>query len=303
MSYNGWSASTSPHDLGGLDNRAVAGVRMAPGVRSGDVATVLFYVAEQFHRRVEPLVAGWCWGYSYRQNRNAANLSCHSSATAIDLNAPRHPNGKRNTFTPAQVTEVRKILAEVQNTVRWGRDFTGTPDEMHFEIVASPATVSMVAGRLNPKGPAGSPVTILPAPAPAPIEEDDMFEQPDRNQLNELSRRIQALTDFVGTDASGAPLFKPTKVLEQAAEILSVPLHSRVEGSTFEAPPRDFWALTDAAAYRTEQQVAGLSAAVAALADKVGAAGGASADELKAAVTEAMQQVVQVRVSVEKPAA
>jgi hypothetical protein len=193
MSYNGWSASTSPHDLGGLDNRAVAGVRMAPGVRSGDVATVLFYVAAQFHARVEPLVSGWCWGYSYRQNRNAANLSCHSSATAVDFNAPRHPNGRRGTFTKAQVAEIRRILAEVGGIVRWGGDFTGTPDEMHFEIVASPATVAMVADRLTRKSPAGSPVTTLPAPAPAPTEEDDL-DAHQAQQLTEILGRLQGLT-------------------------------------------------------------------------------------------------------------
>lgn len=186
---------------------------MSPGVRTGDVATVLFYVAEQFHRRVEPLVAGWCWGYSYRQNRNAANLSCHSSATAIDLNAPRHPNGKRGTFTAAQVAEIKAILLEVGRVVRWGGEFTGTPDEMHFEIVASPATVAMIAGRLNPKGPAGSPTP--PIPTPVPVQEDDMFEQPDRDALAEV-RRLCAVLLGAQQPANGGEAITVARIKDTA---------------------------------------------------------------------------------------
>ena len=56
-SYNGWPASKNPADFGGLEKLVVAGESFMPGVRAGDVATVLRYVAEQMHRRVEPVVA------------------------------------------------------------------------------------------------------------------------------------------------------------------------------------------------------------------------------------------------------
>jgi len=203
-SYNGWTASPNSKDFGGLDNRAVAGVKMVPGVRRGDVATVLFYVAEQFHARVENLVSPGCWGHAYRKNRNAANLSCHSSATAIDLNARRHPNGKRGTFTKGQVAEIRKILAAVGGIVRWGGDFTGTPDEMHFEIVASPATVAMVAERLSRTGSVSSPVTTLPAAPSAPVQEDDMYDNAARDELvGRIDMGFAHLTNLVnGLEAS-----------------------------------------------------------------------------------------------------
>lgn len=141
-SYNGWTASPRPADFGGLTKLVVAGEEFAPGVRSGDVFTVLQWVAEQMHRRVEPIYApGWHeaddWGYNYRQNRNASNLSCHASGTAIDYNATRHPNGKRGTFALAQVAEIRRILLEARGTVQWGGNFGGTADEMHFEIAGN----------------------------------------------------------------------------------------------------------------------------------------------------------------------
>lgn len=170
-SYNGWPASRNPQDFGGLEKVVVAGEGFVPGVRKGDVATVLRYLAEQMHRRVEPIIAaGWHdmddWGYSYRPNvNNPRVLSCHSSGTAIDYNATRHPNGKRGTFSKAQVAGIRAILNEVERSVRWGGDFTGTPDEMHFEIVANASTLARVAARLRGFDPS-------PAPFPPDLEDE-----------------------------------------------------------------------------------------------------------------------------------
>lgn len=157
-SYNGWSASPRPSDFGGISPLVVAGEPFSPGVRNGDVHRVLAYVAEQMHRRVEPVVrSDWHqaddWGYNYRANRNnPASLSCHSSGTAIDYNATRHPNGRAGTFSAAQVAEIRRILAEVGNVVRWGGDFSGTKDEMHFEIRGTASQVAAVAARLGGGG-------------------------------------------------------------------------------------------------------------------------------------------------------
>lgn len=157
-SYNGWPASRNPADFGGLAKLVVEGESFAPGVRAGDVHTVLEYVAEQLHRRVEPVVRDdWHqaddWGYNYRPNvNNPRTLSCHSSGTAFDYNATRHPNGKSGTFSHLQTKEIRKILAEVDNTVKWGGDFSGTKDEMHFEVCKDEAAVARVAARLRGGG-------------------------------------------------------------------------------------------------------------------------------------------------------
>ena len=141
-SYNGWPASIDSSAVG-VEPFKVAGVDFPGGVRGGDVATVLRYVAEQYHRRVQPLASPGCWGWSYRQNRNANNLSCHSSGTAIDINAPKHPNGieASENFTARQIDEIHKILAEIpelDDVVHWGGDWHRIndliPDPMHFEI-------------------------------------------------------------------------------------------------------------------------------------------------------------------------
>jgi len=152
-SYNGWPASPDRADLGGLDDRDVPGapgVKLAPGVRTGDVATVLFDFAGKFHAHVEPLKAGQCWGFAFRPDANNPRLlSCHASGTAIDLNAPEHPNGKRGTFTAQQVGVIRGLLAGYAGVIAWGGDFTGTDDEMHFEIHGTAAEVAAVAANLH----------------------------------------------------------------------------------------------------------------------------------------------------------
>ena len=151
-SYNGWIASPNTADFGGLDNSEVPGapgVHLAPGVRAGDVATVLFDFASKFHAHVEPLRAGQCWGFAFRPDTNNPRLlSCHASGTAIDLNAPEHPNGKRGTFTAEQVGVIRGLLAGYAGILHWGGDFTGTDDEMHVEIHGTPAEVAAVAAKL-----------------------------------------------------------------------------------------------------------------------------------------------------------
>jgi peptidoglycan hydrolase-like protein with peptidoglycan-binding domain len=164
-SYNGWPASRDPYALGVDQAFAPAGVHFPGGVKSGDCAVVLGYVAMQFHTTVEKLVPGWCWGWEYRPNVNDPNtLSCHASATAVDANAPNHPNGAEGTFTDAQVKRIRAILATAGGVVVWGHDWTRTKDEMHFEIRGSVNDVAAVARRLK----APPPVPIGPRPYPLP---------------------------------------------------------------------------------------------------------------------------------------
>lgn len=157
-SYNGWPASTDRTAIG-VKPFAVAGIDFPGGVRAGDASAVLRYVASQWHRRVEPLASPGCWGYSYRQNRNANNLSCHSSGTAIDINAPKHPNGVEATsnMSRGQIAEVHEILREIgelSEVVHWGGDWHRTlgltPDPMHFEIHDhDTAKLARVAARIR----------------------------------------------------------------------------------------------------------------------------------------------------------
>lgn len=168
-SYNGWPCSSDRDAINVQPFGDPYGLPFPGGVRGGDVATVLGYVATQLHYRVEACVSGWDWGYEYRENvNNPGSMSCHASATAIDYNAPNHPNGGNayGGFNDAQVAEIYAILDEVQGAVQWGADYSGTKDPMHFEIIVDPDTLAIIAASL----PDGGQVP----PAPTIRNEDGM---------------------------------------------------------------------------------------------------------------------------------
>jgi len=153
-SYNGWPVGT-PASAIGVQNFVVPGTNVTLPIKSGDVATVLTYVAQRFNAEVETLEGWQCWGYDYRANVNNPSVwSNHASGTAIDLNAVKHPNGARATFTAAQIAAVRRILAVCGPVVYWGQDYTGTVDGMHFEIDVPPSdpTLVLLAARIRAGG-------------------------------------------------------------------------------------------------------------------------------------------------------
>src|SRR5690606_33722441 len=156
-SQNGYRAN----DRSLIASYSVPGGKIA--MRKGDVATVLSYVANRFHSEVEKLVWPGNWGYAERTIRgNSTTLSNHASGTAIDLNAPRHPLGKVGTFSSAQRGRIQKILKDCGGVVRWGGNYNGRKDEMHFEINAGTAAVAKVAKAIRAgkkPGPSGGAVS------------------------------------------------------------------------------------------------------------------------------------------------
>lgn len=161
---NGWPASANRDAIGINKDFEVAGVKFPGGVKSGDVSTLLGYVAAQFHNRVEPLVGGWCWGWAYRDVRGGASLSNHAAGCAIDVNAPNHALGKKGTFSAVKEAEIKRIIAECNGVVRWGGSYSGRVDEMHFEVVGTPAQAATAARDL------GGPTAPPPATAPALLQ-------------------------------------------------------------------------------------------------------------------------------------
>jgi peptidoglycan hydrolase-like protein with peptidoglycan-binding domain len=153
----GFPASASPRALSVRTYRVPnVDTKISLALRA-DVAPILLYVATQFHRRVERLHSGWNWGYAFRAVRGSGAYSFHAAGVAIDLNAPRHPLGSSpsRTFNARQRAQIAAILREVAGTVRWGGNYSGRKDPMHFEIVASPGKARAVAARLTARPTAG----------------------------------------------------------------------------------------------------------------------------------------------------
>ena len=149
------------------NNRSQIVTLTAPGtdvqfpVRKGPCGELLMWAAGRWHREVEPLVKGTCWGYAERAIIGGTQLSNHASGTAIDVNAPQHPlatNPAAN-FSAAQLAAVRRIVADAKGALRWGGDYTGRRDGMHLEINAPEARVAEVLAAVTGSQNPGSAVT------------------------------------------------------------------------------------------------------------------------------------------------
>ena len=146
-SYNGWPASKDPAEIG-IKSYPIPGTMIK--LRCAEaVAPLLIGFAAEFHALIEPIDEGeWDeWGYAFRMVRGTTDkLSCHSSGTAIDLNATKHPLGAVGTF-PAEKVPMIKALADKWGC-KWGGAFSRA-DEMHFEIGVNPTKAAKMILRLQ----------------------------------------------------------------------------------------------------------------------------------------------------------
>jgi hypothetical protein len=132
-SPNGWPASEDRKAIG-IQSFAIHGTSLKIACAK-DVAPILVAFCQEFHELVEPIDQGQLddWGYAFRMTRGSDKvLSNHSSGTAVDLNATKHPLGKSNTFTKDQRNTIQLLI--VKYALSWGGNYKWRKDEMHFEI-------------------------------------------------------------------------------------------------------------------------------------------------------------------------
>jgi hypothetical protein len=149
---NGWTAAS------GIKTYRVPGTSTYLPVKAS-VAPLLIGFAAEFHRTVQPLHTGWCWGYAYRAVRGYATLSYHAFGLAIDLNAPIHPLGRTGTFTWRQRAKINALCKKYG--LRWGGNYSGRKDEMHFECILTPSQAAAKIKALQ------TPVSGMRWPGPA----------------------------------------------------------------------------------------------------------------------------------------
>ncbi|WP_405057041.1 M15 family metallopeptidase [Kribbella sp. NBC_01505] len=163
VSQNGWSAN----DRSVTQSYTIPGTTRAVRLRKGDAGFLLCHFAAWFDKNIESIDNDKVmddWGYAERPIRGSSKvLSNHASATALDLNATRHPLGKVGTFLSGQYIKIRRQLKVYRDPVtgkvvlRHGIDYHGRKDEMHVEIVGTAAQVARVAAKLR-----GTPTTPRP---------------------------------------------------------------------------------------------------------------------------------------------
>jgi len=152
VSQNGYTAN----DPGRVSSRLVPGTTRKLAVRNGPAGDLLLWVAGQFDKLVEDIEQGILddWGYAERPIRGGTELSNHSSGTAIDLNATSHPlaTDPPANYSKAEIDAIHAIVARTQGCVRWGGDYTGRKDGMHFEIVRDEAACAAALAALTSGG-------------------------------------------------------------------------------------------------------------------------------------------------------
>jgi hypothetical protein len=148
-SQNGWPASASP-DAIDVVNFTVKFDRGGPATvpLARFAAAPLLRMAEWWDANIEPVQV--IYGYNFRNVRGAsAQLSNHASGSAIDINPEKHPlesgsgtgvseTGAKavGTIPSGKVAGLRAKAAELG--LRWGGDYPGRKDEMHFEVITPP---------------------------------------------------------------------------------------------------------------------------------------------------------------------
>lgn len=149
-SYNGWPASKDADEIR-ITSYKVEGTNLKLRCAEG-CGPLLAAFAAEFNTLIEPIEGGVFddWSYAYRNVRGSTDtLSCHSSGTAIDLNATKHPLTKAGTF-PVEKIPMLKALAKKYG-LTWGGDWK-RKDEMHFEVTITPDKAKQLITKLGLDG-------------------------------------------------------------------------------------------------------------------------------------------------------
>lgn len=155
-SQNSWPAYADPSHFVRFTTASMVGWAANP-----DVAVIFTELVNRFNTEVEPIAGDvlddWSWNFRPIVGMTTG-YSNHASATALDLNATRHPRGVRNTFTPSQQGALHRIQSSITDAagrpvLRLGMDYRQAPvDDMHFELNVNQVRAREAADKLRAKG-------------------------------------------------------------------------------------------------------------------------------------------------------
>lgn len=134
----GWGPGWPNSQAGRMVGLNVSGVSFPAGVREELRDLVVLLLEESEARGYVTLHPGWCWGFADRPIKTASGgytntPSNHSWGIAIDVNAPVNGFGSSSHTIP-------QAMASLWNDYgfRWGGNYSGTKDWMHFEFMGTP---------------------------------------------------------------------------------------------------------------------------------------------------------------------
>lgn len=135
-------------------------IRLAPGAPG----ELLAHFGRWFDKNIRDIDAGQLddWGWAEARNvRGGTDVSNHAGGYAIDLDATKWPLGSAagKYLTSEEIARVNQQLRTYDGVIRWGANYSGRTDPMHFEIIGTRAQVQAVWDRIRGGGtrPAAGP--------------------------------------------------------------------------------------------------------------------------------------------------
>lgn len=226
-SQNGWPVVGKSD----CDQGPFQGVKFPNGILAGDVAKLARWQLQRYAATVEPLKSGTCWGWYDKLIEGSSTISNHASATAWDVNADAHPMGTpaSRTMSPAKIAACRAIVKASRGTLRWGGDYSGRPDPMHWEVDASPAEVHAFVKTLgaklsySPLGPdAGWPHISQGM--------SDADHPDDYGHIRKMQHVIGAAADGEWGDETTTKLAAYCGIAKSAAKTMTEAIYRKVHG-------------------------------------------------------------------------
>lgn len=192
MAHSSWGSGW-PDCNGGLIDSSfeVDGTRFPGGVRYELVDLCTRLVRETKSRGylfgTDDDPSYGCWGYSCRCISGSSSPSNHSWGLALDINAPSNP------YTSPLVTDMPDWMPELWNEYgfRWGGDYSGSQDAMHYEFMGSVSDAANETARAQANGIGGTP--SQPEDWFDTVTKDEMTEllQPIIDQVNDIQARVR----------------------------------------------------------------------------------------------------------------
>lgn len=180
MAHSSWGSGW-PNCQGSKINSGfvVSGTRFPGGMRNELVDLTSMLVQEcknrgyRFGSSSDPSYG--CWGYSCRAISGSNNPSNHSWGLAVDINAPSNP------YTSPLVTDMPSWMPDLWNEYgfRWGGDYSGSKDAMHYEFMESVSAAADYTSRARSAGLGGG--SVVPPQPPK-----DWFEMATEADLRRI---------------------------------------------------------------------------------------------------------------------
>jgi peptidoglycan hydrolase-like protein with peptidoglycan-binding domain len=132
-----------------------------------EIAPLVQRLVVELEERHGPFHDGWCWGFANRAIRGSDQPSNHSWGLAVDLDAPTNPMSSDPGVSHTIGSYATAIAA--RNGFRWGGDYRGRKDFMHFEFLGTPSSAAALAadGPAEPGMPMAYPGQALRRGSPS----------------------------------------------------------------------------------------------------------------------------------------